>query len=130
MGETDTFDDLTDDERAAVEELRRALEWFHRAHGSLVEFHHAVGSAMEHVDESAERLDGEHAELADRLRDDVLPAGVTADGTLTYELVADFEEGLLSDAEEIADAAFDDLAGGERHPIARRKENERASGDR
>ena len=119
MGESDSVDDLSSDERAAVEEMERGLEQIHRAHGSLVEFHHAVGSAMEHFDEAEARLGDEHADIADSLREDVLPAGVTADGKLTYQLVAEYEEGLLETVEAVADRTFEELADGRRYPLER-----------
>ena len=118
---------MTDDERAAVEEIERGLESFHRAHGALVEFHHAIGRAIEHFDEAEGRLRGEHDDIADRLREDVLPAGVTADGKLTYELVAEFEDGLLAEVESIADSTFETLADGRRYPIER-AEHDRTDG--
>ena len=124
MSERDALDELSDDERAAVEEIERALEWFHRAHGSLVEFHHAVGRAMDHLDAAEDDLRGERGDLADRIREDVLPAGVTADGDLTYELVAEFEDGLLAEVEAVAETAFEDLADGERYPLERRRRGE------
>ena len=124
MSDSDSIDDLSDDERAAVEEVERGLEQIHRAHGSLVEFHHAVGSAMEHFDEAAARLRGERAGLADTLREEVLPAGVTADGKLTYELVAEFENGLLETVEAAADRTFEELADGERYPLERDERGE------
>ena len=119
MNGSDSTDDLTDDERAAIEEVERGLEQFHRAHGALVEFHHAVGSAMEHFEAAEGRLRGPHDELADRLDADVLPAGVTADGKLTYQLVAEFEDGLLSTVESTAERALERLADGERYPLER-----------
>ena len=120
MSERDALDELSDDERAAVEEIERALEWFHRADGALVEFHHAVGRAMDHFDAAEDDLRGERDDLADRIRGDVLPAGVTADGKLTYELVAEFEDGLLAEVESVADTTFEELADGERYPVERR----------
>ena len=121
MEGSDAVDDLSDDERTAVEEVERGLEQIHRAHGSLVAFHHAVGSAMEHFDEAEERLGDDHADLAARLREEVLPAGVTADGKLTYQLVAEFEEGLLETVEMTADRTFEELADGRRYPLERRE---------
>ena len=125
MDESDPFDDLTDEERAAVERTEHAIEWFRRAHGSLVQFHHEIGHAMEHVAEVEDRLDGSHDEIATRLREEVLTAGVTADDKFTYELLAEFEDGLLADAESVADETFETVAGGEHHPLARRKRRER-----
>lgn len=119
MGNRTAIDDLSDDQRAALEEIERGLESFRRAHGALVEFHHAVGRGIEHVDEAESRLEDEHDDLADRLREEILPAGVTDDGKLTYELVAEFEEGLLADVESVGDDALETLADGRRYPIER-----------
>ena len=124
MSDSDAVDELSDDERTAVEEIERGLEQIHRAHGSLVEFHHAVGSAIEHFDEAEARLGDEHAGLADRLREEVLPAGVTDDGKLTYQLLAEFEEGLLETVEAVADRAFEELADGRRYPLERDEHGE------
>ena len=125
MGGSNAVDDLSEDERTAVEEMERGLEQVHRAHGSLVEFHHAVGSAMEHFDEAEAHLKGEHADIADDLREEILPAGVTADGKLTYQLVAEFEEGLLETVEAAADRTFEELGDGRRYPLERGEHGER-----
>ncbi|QSX01035.1 hypothetical protein [Haloterrigena alkaliphila] len=118
MGDRTALDDATEDERVALEEIERGLEEFRRAHGALVEFHHAVGSGIEHFDEAEERLN-EDDDLSERLRAEILPAGVTDDGKLTYQLVAEFEEGLLADVESIGDDALAALADGRRYPIER-----------
>ncbi|MFB6129394.1 MAG: hypothetical protein ABEJ28_01065 [Salinigranum sp.] len=120
MDERDPTEGLSDDERAAVERTERGIEWFHRAQGSLLEFHHAVGQAMDEFGEVAEHLDGEHDDLAAAIREEILPAGVTADGKWTYEVVEEFEEGLLAEAEDVADGAFEDLVDSERYAIERR----------
>ncbi|QRV16607.1 hypothetical protein JMJ58_06940 [Haloterrigena salifodinae] len=91
MGDRTALDDATEDERAALEEIERGLEELRRAHGALMEFHHAVGRGIDHFDEAEERLD-ERDTLAERLREEILPAGVTDNGKLTYHLVAEFEE--------------------------------------
>ncbi|WP_101295448.1 hypothetical protein [Halegenticoccus soli] len=129
MSDSDAIDDLTEDERAAIEEIERGLERFYRAHGALVEFHHSVGAAMEHFEEAERRLRGEHDGVADRLDGEILPAGVTADGKLTYELVAEFEDGILEAVESVADAALEGLADGRRYPIERgKRESGRSNG--
>ncbi|WP_339104990.1 hypothetical protein [Haloterrigena salinisoli] len=123
MSDLSPIADLSDDERAALEEIERGLEEFRRAHGALVEFHHAVGRGIEHFDDAVARLD-EDDDLAKRLRERVLPAGVTDDGKLTYQLVAEFEAGLLADVESIGDDALADLADGQRYPIERAERDE------
>ena len=119
MGDSNAVHELTDDERTVIEEIERGLEEFHRAHGALIGFHHAVGSAMEHFEEAERNLPAEYGDIARRLDEDILPAGVTADGRLTYELVAEFEEGLLETVESTADETFEELADGKRYPIER-----------
>ncbi|NUB90571.1 hypothetical protein HTZ84_15060 [Haloterrigena sp. SYSU A558-1] len=123
MGDRTALDDATEDERVALEEIERGLEELRRAHGALVEFHHAVGRGIDHFDEAEGRLDERDA-LAERLREEVLPAGVTDDGKLTYQLVAEFEEGLLADVESVGDEALAELADGRRYPIERAERDE------
>lgn len=119
MGDSDPVDEMTDDERAAVETVERGLEEFHRAHGALLAFHHAVGRAMEHFDEAEDRLRDDHLPIAERIREDILPAGVTGDDKLTYEVVDEFENGLLAEVDSVADASLSELADGRRYPIER-----------
>lgn len=128
MSDRTETDELTDDQRAALEEIERGLEEFRRAHGALVEFHHAVGSGIEHLDDAEERLAGQNDGLAERLREEILPAGVTDDGKLTYEVVAEFETGLLADVESVGDDALSELADGRRYPLER-SANDRGNGD-
>ena len=131
MGDRTALDEVTEDERAALEEIERGLEEFRRAHGALVEFHHAIGRGIERFEDATDRLEesGERDELADRLREEVLPAGVTDDGKLTYQLVAEFEEGLLADVESIGDDALEGLADGRRYPIERAERGEPTDGE-
>ena len=123
MSDLSPIADLSDDERAALEEIERGLEEVRRAHGALVEFHHAVGRGIDHFDEAEKRLDERNA-LAERLREEILPAGVTDDGKLTYQLVAEFEEGLLDDVESVGDEALAEFADGRRYPIERAERDE------
>lgn len=81
---------------------------------------------MEHFEEAERRLD-EGDDVAAGLREDVLPAGVTDDGKLTYEVVDEFETGLLDDVESVCDASLSELADGRRYPIER-AEHERSDG--
>jgi hypothetical protein len=109
--------ELTDDEREAIHEIERGTEWIHRAHGDLVELHHAVGRAMEHYEAAADALADEHDGLADRLEAEVLPAGLTEAGHLSYELVREFEGSFLAGVEAVHDDAVDELADGERYVV-------------
>ena len=109
--------DLTESEREAIRAVESGEEWIDRAHGLLVEFHHAVGHAMDHFDDAEAALAGEHPELADRFDSEVLPAGLTEEGHLSYQLVAEFEEGLLATAEDATDEAAETIVDGERYVI-------------
>ena len=109
--------DLTEAEREAIHEVEGGAEWIHRAHGLLVEFHHAVGHAMDHYDDAAEALSAEHPALADRLDAEVLPAGLTEEGHLSYQLVSEFEEGFLATVEGATDAAREEIVDGERYVV-------------
>jgi len=107
----------------ACHEVELGLEWLQRAQGHLLEFHHATGHAMDHLAE-AERLlraCGE-TELADELRDDLLPAGVVDGDRWSYDLVEEFQTGVLAEVRGFEHAARDQLADGQRHPAERRQE--------
>jgi len=108
----------------AYHEVELALEWFQRAQGHLLEFHHAVGHAMDHLAE-AERLTRAcgHADLADTLRDEHLPAGVDGD-RWSYDLVEEFQAGVLADVQSFEVTARDRLADGTRHVNERQQERE------
>lgn len=69
--------DLSAEEQQALHELQLGVEHLYRGYGSLLEFHHTIGRGMDHL-EDAERLlrEAGHEEVADRLRDEALPAGV------------------------------------------------------
>lgn len=104
--------ELTDAERDALHHVRIGVDHVQRAFGSLLEFHHEMGSAMDRFEAARESLrEAGHDEFADALRDDVLPAGAV-DDRWSYELVESFREGLLPDAVELERAVRDDLADG------------------
>lgn len=103
-----------------LHETEHALEWLHRGRGHLLAFHHAVGRAMDKLaDAEGDLRAAGHDDLADRLRDDLLPAGVTARDAWSYEVVEAFEDGPLTDVEAFEADARDRLAGGERHVLER-----------
>lgn len=105
---------------ALLHETEHALEWLHRARGHLLAFHHAVGHAMDKLADAEEGLRAAgHDDLADRLRDEMLPAGVTGTGAWSYEVVEAFEDGPLADAEAFEADARHRLTGGERHVLER-----------
>ena len=121
-------DERSEAEREALHEIERGTEWIHRAHGALIECHHAVGRAMEHDEAAADALDDDHAALAARLDEDVLPAGPTEEGHLSYQLVREFEERFLATVEAVHDEAVDELADGERYVVEAARHGDRGKG--
>jgi len=116
--------DLSETELDALHRAELGVEWLRRAHGSLVEFHHATGHAMDHMAEAESTLrEAGHTELADRLRDEVLPNGAVED-RWTYDLLETFEAGLLADVTDYERRARGQLADGERHLTERRQERD------
>ena len=109
--------DLTEAEREAIHEVEAGTEWIHRAHGALVEFHHAIGHGMDHYDAAAEALAEGHPDLAERFESAVLPAGLTEEGHLSYQLVAEFEERFLATVEGAVESTRAELADGERYVV-------------
>lgn len=123
--------DLSDAECEAIHEVERGTEWIHRAHGLLVAFHHAVGHAMDHFEAAEDALAEEHADLAARLDEEVLPAGLTDDGYLSYQLVSEFETDFLATVEDVTEEARDELVDGERYVVeAARHETAGVTGKR
>jgi hypothetical protein len=116
--------DLSDGEVEALHETELGVEWLHRAHGHLLQFHHAVGHAMDHLadGESMFRASG-YDDLADGLRDDLLPRGVVGD-TWSYGLVEAYQDGPLADATDFEREARELVAGGRRHVAERQQECE------
>jgi len=122
-GEQPADGDAEDLAVTACHEVELGLEWLQRAQGHLLEFHHATGHAMDHLAE-AERLlraCGE-TELANDLRDEHLPAGVVDGDRWSYDLVEEFQAGVLADVRGFERTARERLADGRRHPAERRQE--------
>jgi hypothetical protein len=117
--------EITGTEREALHELELGIEWLHRAHGSLVAFHHNTGHAMEHVAtaEQAFRESG-HEQLADAIRDEYLPRGVIDDDRWSYDVLESFQHEFLSDVTTFEARARSAVAGGRRHVTERRQERE------
>lgn len=127
--------ELTDRERTAIHELELGVEWFERAHGNLLAFHHATGHGMDHLREAETRLRAcGHGSLADRLRDEFLPRGVIDDDRWSYDVLETFEALILNDVRTLRTDALADLTDGQRHVAERAQERrwkERArDGDR
>lgn len=113
---------LTDEEREALHELTLGIEHVHRAYGHLLAFHHEVGRGMDKFDNARERLrEAGHDALADRLRDEVLPAGVVGN-QWSYEVVEACECDLIEPATEAEQAVREALAGGLRHVTEREQQ--------
>ena len=109
----------------AVGKLSEALEWIERARGRLYDFHHLVGHADLLLDDAADQLAGAgHAELADRVRTDLIGRNVL-EGRWTFQVVDEFDDGYYREFVELARSARDDLVGGERHVFEARLKDER-----
>lgn len=119
--------ELTEAELDAVHLVEVGTEWLHRAHGSLVSFHHKTGRAMDHL-AAAEELfrQAGRDDLADRLRDELLPRGVVpreeGPGRWTYEVLEVYEAGLYADAREFEVAVREAMTDGVRHAAERRQQ--------
>ncbi|WP_424016595.1 hypothetical protein ACOZ4N_11890 [Halorientalis pallida] len=126
--------DLTEDERAALHQVELGLEWLHRAHGHLVEFHHNTGHAMDHLAEAEPLLrECGYDDLADAVRDRYLPHGVIDDDRWSYDVLESFQEGFLDEIEGFEREARDVVADGQRHAAERAQERtwkERAGRER
>ncbi|MFC6731464.1 MULTISPECIES: hypothetical protein [unclassified Haladaptatus] len=107
--------DLSADEKAALHELQLGSEHLYRAYGKLLDFHHAVGHAMDRFANAEENLRAAgYTELADELRDQHLPAGVI-DDKWTYEIVEEFEHGFLAATTDFEKRVCLELAEGMDH---------------
>lgn len=121
-GSPDAIDDLGESTVAAHHEVELGYEWLQRANGHLLQFHHATGHGMDHLAAAEEHLRAAgHDELADAIRDRLLPRGVD-DERWSYDLVESFQRGLLADVRAFETRARRDLADGHRHVDERRQE--------
>ncbi len=132
MNRSEPTPDLTETEQEALHRAELGVEWLRRAHGSLVEFHHATGHGMDHLSAAETMLrDSGHTALADELRDEVLPRGAVED-RWTYDLLETFEAGLLRDVTAYERGVRNQLADGQRHITERQQERtwkQRADGE-
>ena len=122
-GDSEPVPDLSDADCAALHEVELALEWFQRAQGQLLAFHHATGHGMDHLREG-ERLLRESGrdDLADAVRDDLLPHGVVDDDRWSYDVVENYQDTLLAEARRLERRVRTELADGQRHVQERRQE--------
>jgi hypothetical protein len=124
MTDSDGTPALSETELSALHEAELAVEWLQRAHGTLIEVHHATGHAMDHLyDAEATLREAGHTDLADQLRDELLSSGAIED-RWTYELLETFESGILADMTAYERRVREELADGDRHITERRQERE------
>ncbi|WP_408956918.1 hypothetical protein [Natrinema sp. 74] len=123
---------LSDAERDALHELQLGIEHVHRAYGSLLEFHHELGHAMDRMSDAEARLrEADHEEWATELRDDHLPTGAISD-QWTFELVEEFSTEFLEEVDTFEASVRAELADGVDHVTERRQKRrvrERAETD-
>ena len=113
--------ELSDAEEDALHELQLGIEHVHRAYGTLLEFHHDLGHAMDRMSDAEEALrEAGHEEWADALRDDHLPAGAVSD-QWTFELVEEFSAEFLEEVDAFETEVRDELADGVDHVTERRQ---------
>jgi hypothetical protein len=123
--DTGTASGIDSEHRAALHEIELGVEWLKRAHGNLLAFHHNTGHAMDHLATAERRLrDAEETALADAIRDEFLPTGVVDEDRWSYDVLEDFEAGVLADVTAFERRARDDLADGQRHVAERLQEHE------
>ena len=119
------WQDVSEDELAALHDVEVGTEWLQRAHGHLLAFHHAVGHGMDRFDRAERGLrEAGHSDLADVLRDDLLPRGVVGE-SWSYEVIETHEEGLLMETQAFERRTRDHLVDGERHVAERRQQRRR-----
>ncbi|PSP83647.1 hypothetical protein BRC96_07450 [Halobacteriales archaeon QS_6_64_34] len=124
MTDSDGTPALSETELSALHEAELGVEWLQRAHGTLIEVHHATGHAMDHLhDAEATLREAGHTDLADQLRDELLSSGAIED-RWTYDLLETFESGILADMTAYERRVREELADGDRHITERRQERE------
>lgn len=125
MEPDDSIDTVSETERQALHEVELGLEWVQRAQGVLLEFHHATGHAMDHLDRAETHLRAAgYDELADDLRTSVLPHGVVDDDRWSYDVVETFQGTILAEIDDFERRVRHDLADGRRHVAERHQERD------
>ncbi|WP_254863855.1 hypothetical protein [Halovivax gelatinilyticus] len=115
--------ELTEPDREALHEVELGFEWLLRAQGELIEFHHATGHGMDHLDVAESKLrEAGHVELADELRTSVLPHGVVDGDRWSYDVLEDFQNTVLTEVNEFEARVRTELADGHRHVAERHQE--------
>jgi len=116
---------LSEAELEALHEVELGLEWAQRAQGCLLEFHHATGHGMDHLCRAEEQFrEAGHDDLADTIRDDLLPHGVVDEDRWSYDVLEHFQESLLAETRALERQVRRELADGKRHVRERRQERE------
>ena len=116
--------ELSDAEADALHELQLGIEYIHRAYGTLLEFHHELGHAMDRMSDAEDALRAAgHDEWADTLRDEHLPSGAVSD-QWTYELVEEFSTEFLEEVDAFEGEVRDELADGLDHVTERRQKQQ------
>ncbi|QRV13597.1 hypothetical protein JMJ58_11555 [Haloterrigena salifodinae] len=116
--------ELSDVEADALHELQLGIEYVHRAYGTLLEFHHELGHAMDRMGDAEDALrEAGHEEWADALRDDHLPAGAVSD-QWTFELVEEFSEEFVAEVDAFETEVREELADGVDHVTERRQKRQ------
>ncbi len=99
----------------AVGGVTAALEVIEHARGVLYEFHRLIGQGDIELGQALDKLEAAgHAELAERIRADVLGANVLA-GRWTFQIVEDFDAGYHARFREAEQRLRDELMAGRRH---------------
>jgi hypothetical protein len=99
------------------------VEWLHRAHGHLVEFHHNTGHAMDHLARAEGSLrESGYDDLANALRNQYLPRGVIDEDRWSYDVLECFQEDFLADITAFEEESRGQIADGRRHVTERLQE--------
>jgi hypothetical protein len=124
----DGMDDATVEAVGAVSE---ALECVERARGELYSFHQLMGHADLLLGDACDKLrQSGHAEIADRLEDEVVGRNVLH-GRWTFQIVEDFDDNYWSVFREHERRVRNELQDGTRHVFeAELKESRRTHGKR
>ncbi len=122
---SDRAESLSESERRALHEVELGLEWLQRAQGCLIEFHHATGHGMDHLYQAEMYLrECGYDDLADAVRDDLLPHGVVDEDRWSYDVLEDFQSTLLAATVALERRTRREVADGRRHVAERRQERE------
>lgn len=121
----DSAPTISDEELEALHEVELGLEWLQRAQGCLIEFHHATGHGMDHLAEAEAVLEAAgRDDLADAIRNGLLPHGVVDRDRWSYDVLENFQETLLLETVALEQRVRQELADGQRHVRERQQERE------